>query len=721
MHEERRHAAILFTDIAGYTRLMGSDELRAFDLLKRNREIHLRLISAYGGALIKEIGDGMLVAFSLATDAVRCAIDIQKSCREEDIPLKAGIHEGEMLFAGEDVLGDGVNISSRLQESADPGQILISGSVYIDVRNQPDIRPVLVGERHFKNVDEKIRVYSIGGPEQRAVLKSFRLLRLPRWSVRLALITGAVLLLSAVAVVLVRMDWRAERFLQRDKSIAVLPFHNMSGEAENQYFCDGMMEDILTHLTYIGGLQVTSRTSSMQYRESAIGIPLIARQLGVNYVLEGSVRRDSDRVLVTVQLINARNDMHLWSGRYTERLTMDNLWEIQNRIAEDVASSLEISISPGLVRNAMRKPTGSYPAYDLYLKGREYYKRYYPADNDIAIRLYRRAIDLDPGYALAYCGMADAYAQRVIRFGYGREMLDSAEYHAKMGLLHNERLPEAYKTLGLVERTKNNLDMAVSYVHKAVELNPNFVEAIGSLGFFLVCKGQYEEGADYLQRALKLSPRDTEILNFLGVMHFYLGDFERGKFYFGSSLVIEPDNRFALYSYAMCLAAQRDWPAYAAFSEEAHRYTKENKTRHWQQGLMHYNLGDFQEAIVHFEASRDTLYVAACYLEMNASDTAVSILRSALDTSLRSWDQRPGLWTDFKMASDLALCHLMLGNSGEACRWLRIALQEGHAYMYRLFLQDPVITSRDLPECIIEVLSEYESHFDLRGLNLSED
>ena len=204
-------------------------------------------------------------------------------------------------------------------------------------------------------------------------------------------------------------------------------------------------------------------------------------------------------------------------------------------------------------------------------------------------------------------------------------------------------------------------------------------------------------------------------------MYFYLGDFERGKFYFGSSLVIEPDNRFALYSYAMCLAAQRDWPAYAVFSEEAYRHTKEEKTRHWQQGLMHYSLGEFREAIGHFEASRDTLYVAACYLKLNASDTAFSMLSNCLDQGIRQWDQRPGLWTDFNIASDLALCHLMLDNSEEACRWLRVALQAGHAYMYRLFLQDPVISNRDLPEGVIEVLSEYESHIDVRALNLLKE
>ena len=294
--EDRRLAAIMFTDIAGYTALMGSDEDKAFDMLRRNHAIHEKLIKQFDGTLIKEIGDGTLASFSLASDAVRCALEIQNGCKEENIPLKIGIHEGEMVFVGSDVLGDGVNIASRLLESTEKGCITISGSVYRDIKNKTGIRTEFIEEKVFKNVDEPIRIYSVTCEESQPV-KSSKI--------------------------------TSDSNLPGKKSIIVLPFVNISPDPDQEYFSDGLTEEIITDLSHIHDLLVISRSSAMTFKGTNKTIPEIAQTVKVRYILEGSVRKAGNNLRITAQLIDALTDTHLWAEKYNQRLIVKPSLEYQ--------------------------------------------------------------------------------------------------------------------------------------------------------------------------------------------------------------------------------------------------------------------------------------------------------------------------------------------------------------------------------------------------------
>ena len=306
----------MFTDIVGYTALMGSDENRAFETLKKNRLIHSELIEQFKGTLIKEMGDGMLISFNLASDAVYCAIEIQRKCKEQKLPLKIGIHEGEMVFDDNDVLGDGVNIASRIQDDTKVGCISISGSVYHDIRNKPDIKAEFLEEKKFKNVNEKIKVFRVSwGDEVDGNSKN-------QHSKKRNIVIAAIGIL--VIIVAATLVWQfgdlngtsppsPEALEDKDKSIAVLPFTNLSEDKENQHFADGLVDDLLNRLALIDEFKVISHTSSDTYRERGKKrIPEIAKELGVTHIVEGSVQKYDNKARITVQLIDAKNDDHLW-------------------------------------------------------------------------------------------------------------------------------------------------------------------------------------------------------------------------------------------------------------------------------------------------------------------------------------------------------------------------------------------------------------------------
>ena len=286
--QERRLAAIMFTDIVGYTSLMGSDEDRAFEVLAKNREIHNQLVEKYNGTLIKEMGDGMLISFNLASDAVYCAIEIQKLCKEQGIPLKIGIHEGEMVFEGADIIGDAVNVASRLEADTIEGCITISGKVYSDIKNRKDIHSKFIKEKKFKNVDEPIKVYEVLCGEEEDGHQTFDKhkpnLKIPKR-------TYFILAGLAIVVVIFLFIWKSfpiKQAIELEKSIAVLPFKYLSEDQGKQYLADGVMDAITGHLSKIDCLVVRPRTSVEQYRDTDKTMQVIGEELSVSFLMEGS-------------------------------------------------------------------------------------------------------------------------------------------------------------------------------------------------------------------------------------------------------------------------------------------------------------------------------------------------------------------------------------------------------------------------------------------------
>ncbi|HEY1115794.1 MAG TPA: adenylate/guanylate cyclase domain-containing protein, partial [Chitinophagaceae bacterium] len=415
MPQAHQLSAIMFTDIAGYTALMGEDEQEAFDVLNRSRQIQKPLIDQYHGRWLKEMGDGVLASFSSASDAVYCARAIQQQCRHEaDLRLRIGIHLGDVVFEGNDVFGDGVNIAARLQAAAPVGDIWISEPVQSNVSNKKDIATEFVRTETLKHVKDPVRIYRValdGAPTAHRAAPVISI-RKPAKSTRLVLI-------AAIALVLLLSGYFVySRFVKEGtgraagNSIAVLYFNNMSTDPEQEYFSDGITEEIIAHLARIDGLRVISRTSVLPYKDKPANLKKIAGELHVSTVLEGSVRKSGDAIRVTAQLINARTDEHIWVETFDRQLK--DIFTLQSDIARSIARKFEVEISPEADAKISRLPTASVEAYDNFQKGIYFlYKKYLVThqqeDFDKAKKHFERAIQLDPGYAEPYAGLAELY------------------------------------------------------------------------------------------------------------------------------------------------------------------------------------------------------------------------------------------------------------------------------------------------------------------------
>ena len=485
----RKHAAIMFSDIVGYTSLMGSDEDCAFEMLRRNRKIHHQAINQFKGTLIKEIGDGLLISFDLASEAVRCAIKIQQTCCANNIPLKIGIHEGEMVFEGGDVIGDGVNIASRLQDSGDKGCILISNTVYSDIKNKGDIVADFLQEKVFKNVDEIVKVYMVRCGKEEA--KS-----------------------------------EMERDLQSsDKSIAVLPFVNISEDPAQDYFCDGLSEEILNALAQLENLRVAARTSSFSFKEKDVDITEIGHKLKVDTVLEGSVRKSGNRLRVTAQLINVADGLHLWSERYDRQLT--DIFDIQDEISCAILDALKIKLFGGKKGKFIKQKAANQEAYQLYLNGRFHRNKMLPESFFKAIEYYNKAIDIESDYPEAYAGLAVTYFYLLIYHilppdGCVPQLTETVQKALEL----DKTIAEGHLAKGMLNfYYRWDFKEAEDAFRKSVELNPNHGEAHASFGMILGIVGKYTEAKKHAKKAFELDPFSIPTNYYIGWVYFLTSDF----------------------------------------------------------------------------------------------------------------------------------------------------------------------------------------------------
>ena len=373
MSQSRQLAAIMFTDIVGYTALMGEDEQKAFELLKKNRSVQRPIIEKFNGRWLKEIGDGVLASFPTVTDAVYCAATIQKTCENEpDLKLRIGIHLGEVIFESNDVFGDGVNIASRLEPLAPIGGILVSESVSRNIENKKGIKIEFLREEKLKNVKHSVKIYQVevegvdvsGTFPKTSPNRKF----LNRINIGWTAIGGLVFL--GLAYIFYTTSVVGNITEELDKSIAVLPFKDDSEGGDNQYFCDGMMDEILNHLQKIAELGVKSRTAVEPYRNSDLSFDTKAQELDVAFILEGAVRKYGDRFRVTTQLIEVESGNHLWSETYDGVLS-DTIFVIQSNIAKKIASSLNAVITPDEEKRIDKIPTTDVITYDFILQARE--------------------------------------------------------------------------------------------------------------------------------------------------------------------------------------------------------------------------------------------------------------------------------------------------------------------------------------------------------------
>jgi TolB-like protein/tetratricopeptide (TPR) repeat protein len=562
---EKRLAAVMFTDIVGYSTLMGSDEDQAFELLKRNRVLHNSIIGKFNGSLIKEMGDGILISFPLVSDAVRCAVELQTESEKQNIPLKIGIHEGEMVFEGNDVLGDGVNVASRLQEIAKRGNILISGNVYNNIKNKTDIQTRSSGNKKLKNINEPVGVYEVlykneGGPEE-----------INSKITRKIVYYVAVGLLVLTVIFIVFRNFFADTDItptvNKEKSIAVLPFDNESDDKSNEYFVNGMMEEIRNNLSAIGDLRVISKTSTEKYRSTTLLTTEIGNELNVNYLLEGTVQRSGNKVRIHAQLIDTEIDDHIWAETYTREL--NDVFTIQSEISVDIANKLYANITPVEIEIIETPPTTNLTAYDYYLQGRNEHSKYWLNYGNTealekAIILYRKALDNDTTFAKSYTGLARAYLDKHYQETLFKEnFLDTIIHLANIALSFDNKLAEAYGMRATYYlNAQSDVHKALEETLKAINYDPNYAQAYDELSniyqWFIF---DYRKAIENQQKAIVLDPGPFTPIRIwhLGQIYEFVGLYDRARDMYKKRFDLDQDTLAYYQAMAGPAWCEGDW------------------------------------------------------------------------------------------------------------------------------------------------------------------
>lgn len=516
---QRRLAAILVADIVGYSRMMRADEAATLSRLKRLRgDLLDPRITEYGGRLVKSTGDGLLAEFPSAVDAVQYAVDVQDAIAAADpgsdgdpMRLRIGINLGDVVVEGDDLLGDGVNVAARIESIARPGGICISASVYDQVRHKLDLDFEDRGLREVKNIAEPVRTYAVN----------------PKSLARNA---------GAAA--------DDERLVIADApSIAVLPFDNMSGDAEQDYFSDGITEDIITDLSKVSRLMVIARNSSFTYKGRAVDVKQVARELGVRHVLEGSVRKAGNRVRVTAQLINGATGGHVWAERYDR--VLEDIFAIQDEITLAIVDELKVRLDLGEKDRLGTKPSANVEAYDLALHGREkLMASVSPASKDEAIAMFERARALDPDFVAPYVGLAFAHLMSYTNAWPPDPdaSLDHALDLAHKAIDLDANDPLASRAYAVALLWKRRLDEACGELGRATALAPNDSELLATRGNMLVYMHEPDAAVESLEKAIRLDPLYPDMwLHFLGHAYFMKGDYETAARYLRERILRQPD------------------------------------------------------------------------------------------------------------------------------------------------------------------------------------
>jgi adenylate cyclase len=486
--------------VAGYSRLMEREEAGTLDRLKAHRkELAEPLVAEHRGRIVKLMGDGALCEFASVVDAVACAVAVQRGMAEreagvpeaERIRFRIGVNLGDVIVEGEDIYGDGVNVAARLEQLAEPGGIVISGTVFDHLRGELGCTFASLGEQHLKNIERPVRAYRM-------------------------VLGGAA-----------RPPERPALPLPDKPSLAVLPFDNLGGDPEQGYFSDGIVEDITTALARVSGLFVIARNSSFAYRGKAVDVRQVGRELGVRYVLEGSVRRAGERLRITGQLMDASSGAHIWAERFDG--TLADVFELQDRVAEGVAGAIEPTLRGAEIERARRKPTGSLAAYDLYLRALPHLFTSTPEDNREALRLLGQALALDPGYAVALGLKAWCHLRAYLHSWSGDDDAErlAGERAARRALTSGQDEPTALAMGGfVVSLLAHDHEAGLAALRRALALNPNSALALGSSAGVHCFAGDYDTAIEHGRRALRLSPFDpmgSRPLIALAYAHLFTG------------------------------------------------------------------------------------------------------------------------------------------------------------------------------------------------------
>jgi adenylate cyclase len=529
----RKLAAILAADVVGYSRLMAADEAGTLAALKRHREtVFDPAVAVHNGRIVKLIGDGTIVEFASVVDAVNCALSVQRSgapapdrgAAQPAIVLRIGINLGDVITDGKDIYGDGVNLAARLEPLAEPGGVCISSIVNESIGNRIDVRFQDGGEITVKNIDRPIRVW--------------------RWQP------------AGAAANSQKPNVANPAAKAATASIAVLPFTNMSGDAEQEYFSDGISEDIITDLSKIAGLLVIARNSSFTYKGRSVDVRAVGRELGVRSVLEGSIRRAGQRVRITAQLIDLESGGHLWGERFGRDLT--DIFEVQDDVTHRIVDALKVTLSPAEKARLAESEPSNIDAYDCFLRGRELMlgKEKNRATFEGAISFLRKALTLDQNYSQAYACLAFAHI-----FDYQNRWSDDpdnslqlAKQYAQQAVEKDENEPLGHCVAGLAALFERDVARAKSEVDLALRLNPNLAIAHNLLGNIRIYSGQPLEAVPAIEHAMRLDPAFRhQSLHFLGTAYLFAEKYEAAAALLRERIMLVPETDFSRVALASAL------------------------------------------------------------------------------------------------------------------------------------------------------------------------
>jgi adenylate cyclase len=492
---ERRLTAIFAADVVGYSRMMRTDEAGTLSALKAIRnEVIDQKIAEHQGRIVKLIGDGILAEFPSVVSALACATEVQRGVRQRNIDVpgnrriefRIGVNVGDVIVEGEDIYGDGVNVAARLESVADPGGIAVSEAVYDHVGNRLDVRFEDRGEHNLKNIDKPVHVYGVLLDDE-------------------------------------EVGTTAE--VKEDRpSIAVLPFNNMSGDPEQEYFSDGITEDIVTDLSKVSGLSVIARHSAFSYKNKPLKVQQIGRELGANFVVEGSVRKAGARVRVTGQLVNCKDGTHLWAERFDRDLT--DIFAIQDEITHAIVAQLKIKLLPAEKKSIEQAPTDNVDAYTYYLRGRDFFYRHSHRYFDLARRMFAKAAELDPGYARAYAGMADCDSWLFLTYQVDLK-IDSILELAEKALALDPNLSEPHASRGAALTAARKFEEATREFERALELDPDSFSTHFLYARSSILAGDLARAAKLLERASEIVPSHYQPPCMLIQVYRSLGELEK--------------------------------------------------------------------------------------------------------------------------------------------------------------------------------------------------
>lgn len=734
MSQTRQLAAIMFTDIQGYTAMMQQDEEQAIKIRERHRDIFDSTTQKYQGKVLQYYGDGTLSIFNSAIDAVKCGIEMQLAYQlDPKIPVRVGIHTGDIIFSEEEIIGDGVNVASRIESLAVAGSVFISDKVYDEIKNQKSIQTQTIGTFELKNVKRPVNVFAISNegmvvPEARetkqmtgtfqAEVKRRGLIRsgvaylvvalllillsreanswlaLPDWSMQILItllavgfplamylawnyerspegfvkttsqqswqnpysagqrkpLTGTFIIAGLVMIIVIMYLYPSFLSVDRNqepinssleptvmnKSIAVLPLVNMSNDPDQEYFSDGLTEDILTQLSKIGELRVVSRTSIMRYKNTTKSIPEIGVELGVAHILEGSVRKYGDKVRISVQLIEAATDNHIWAEDFDRELK--NIFAIQRDVSLEVANVLKVKLTSVEKARFENIPTLNTEAYDNYLHGKKIIRKGggTSEDRDQALRLFQEAISRDSNFSLAYVGLANTYLS-FVNFGHysSKEALPKAMEAALKALAIDDEIGECYASLGAIYFYLNDLETSEKYLNKAIDITPSYDMSYNWLGWLKLLEGNLEQAVAFFEKAHELDPISSSYKVQIALGYYWYREYDKALEVVSKVLITDPGNNFALWQQANTFKAQGK---YQEAIETFHKRSVGTNTN-WILGYTYGKAGNREEAlrILNYQLEkRETDYVPSymigvIYIGLGDKEKALDWLENAYD------------------------------------------------------------------------------------------